>query len=72
MGNSLVKLKYDFKFGPVVQEEMSFFLEKSIFSSDGHFVWRTRTVCAVFAVVEGILGKVHVKRNWTSDPGGVI
>ena len=61
------------KFGSVVQEMLvKFFLEKSIFSSGGHFVWQSKTVCAM--LVEGRMGKIHVKlfKIWTSGSEGDV
>ena len=51
---------------------LNFFLEKSIFSSGGHFVWQSKTVCAM--LVEGRMGKIHVKlfKIWTSGSEGDV
>ena len=60
-----------FKFGPVVQEDMSFkrFL---IWSSGGPPVQWSRTIYAILK--EGIMANIHVKlyEIWTSGLGDVI
>ena len=59
------------KFGPVVQEEMSFkrFL---ILSSGGPPVQWSRIIYAILK--EGIMGNIHVKlyEIWTSGSGGDV
>ena len=47
-----------FKFGPVVQEQM-LFKDYSIFSSGGHFVWRSGSICAILLEIN--MRNIHVK-----------
>ena len=43
-----------------------------IYSSDGHFVWWSKTICAI--LVEGIMRIISAKlfRIWTSDSREIV